>query len=118
MKGWKERERLAAEIITALTEGSWYQDPCFECSARKNGSCCGCKDGLGYEKQIQDYRESLGDEAFNEVVAIGRLEHSIRDTKKAITGHRVKLARFLTPLYDEMVKKREEVTEFFSDENI
>ena len=27
MKGWKERERLAAEIITALTEGSWYQDP-------------------------------------------------------------------------------------------
>lgn len=115
MKEQMNRQDMANSIIHDILQGIWYEDPCEKCRARTDGSCCGCPDERAYRDKIKPYVDSLGEDTFFEVCAVGRLTVQVNDIQRKLKTHYKRLDMLLSPKHQEMLKRKAEVTAYFKN---
>lgn len=108
------KTEVVESIISDISIGIWDFGPCEPCGAKEDGSCCGCPKEWVYQEKLAPYKEVLGEDAFGETVAIGKLKHQIATAQEELEKREKKLEKLLSPKHTEMLKKRAEVTAYFS----
>lgn len=111
----ENKKNMVDEIIKDICLGIFPKNPCEHCNAGEEGYCYGCPAADDYYEELTSYRDVLGEEALTEAIAVGKLESKITELQEDIVKHQKKLEKFISPKYEEMVKKRAEVTAYFED---